>query len=89
MRLTNVSIKKYKSIEEPQSFEVDPTTTILVGMNESGKTSILECLASSCITLVDIPFSLKLVMNVLLPLWLLACWILASLYKFRNRFCIV
>ena len=48
--------------------------------------TILECLASSCITLVDMPFSLKLVMNVLLPECELACWILASLYKLRKDY---
>lgn len=47
MLLKNVRILKYKSIEVPQVFEVDPLITILVGMNESGKTSVLECIAKT------------------------------------------
>lgn len=47
MKLKKVTIHKYKSIEIEQSFEVENDITILVGMNESGKTSILETLAKS------------------------------------------
>ena len=45
IKLTKVEIHKYKSIEKTQIFNVDDKITTLVGMNESGKTSILEALA--------------------------------------------
>lgn len=45
--LKKVIIHKFKSIESDQTFEVEPDVTVLVGMNESGKTSILEALAKS------------------------------------------
>ena len=45
IRLTKATIHKYKCIEDTQEFAVEPDITILVGMNESGKTSILEALA--------------------------------------------
>ncbi len=47
MKLTNVTIEKYKSFETVQSFKVDPDVTILVGKNESGKTAALEALAKT------------------------------------------
>lgn len=47
IRLKNVTIHKYKCIENDNSFEVDDKVTVLVGMNESGKTSILEALAKT------------------------------------------
>lgn len=47
MKLQNIEIHKYKSIEKKQSFELDPDVTILVGMNESGKTAILESIAKT------------------------------------------
>lgn len=43
--LERVEIHKYKSIENTQTFDVDKGITILVGMNESGKTNVLEALA--------------------------------------------
>lgn len=45
--LKKVTIHKYKSIETDQTFEVEADTTVLVGMNESGKTSLLEGLAKT------------------------------------------
>ncbi|MCT7536519.1 AAA family ATPase [Aliarcobacter butzleri] len=45
IKLKKVEIHKYKSIEKTQIFNVDDKITTLVGMNESGKTSILEALA--------------------------------------------
>ena len=45
IKLTKATIYKYKSIENTQSFNVEPDITVLVGMNESGKTSILEALS--------------------------------------------
>lgn len=47
MKLKDVTIHKYKSIESDQNFQVENDVTVLVGMNESGKTSILEALAKS------------------------------------------
>lgn len=47
MKLKKVTIHKYKSIETEQSFDVDARITVLVGMNESGKTAILEAVAKS------------------------------------------
>jgi predicted ATPase len=45
IKLKNTMIQRYKCIENPQKFDVESDITILVGMNESGKTSILEALA--------------------------------------------
>jgi len=47
MKLKRVIIHKYKCIENPQKFEVEDDITILVGMNESGKTAILEVIAKT------------------------------------------
>lgn len=47
MKLKKVEIKKYKSFEESQKFEIEDDITILVGMNESGKTSALEAIAKT------------------------------------------
>ncbi|SKB64035.1 ATP-dependent nuclease [Daejeonella lutea] len=47
MKLINVKIHKYKSFEKEQSFEIKDDVTILVGMNESGKTSVLEAIAKT------------------------------------------
>ncbi len=45
--LKEVTIHKYKSIETDQTFSIDNDVTILVGMNESGKTSALEAIAKT------------------------------------------
>ena len=47
MKLINTVIHKYKSIESDQTFKVEDDVTILVGMNESGKTSVLEAIAKT------------------------------------------
>lgn len=47
MKLKNLKIHKYKCIETEQEFDIENDITILVGMNESGKTSVLEGLAKS------------------------------------------
>lgn len=47
MKLKNIKIHKYKCIESEQVFDVQDDITVLVGMNESGKTSILEALAKT------------------------------------------
>ena len=45
--LKNIEILKYKSFTTPQSIKIEDDITVLVGMNESGKTSVLECLAKT------------------------------------------
>ena len=47
MKLKKVEILKYKSYTEKQTFEVEKDITILVGMNESGKTAALEAIAKT------------------------------------------
>lgn len=47
MKLKKVEIHKYKSVSEKQEFLVEDDITILVGMNESGKTSALEVIAKT------------------------------------------
>ena len=47
MKLKDVIIHKYKSFETTQKFELENDITILVGMNESGKTSALEAIAKT------------------------------------------
>ncbi len=47
MKLTKATVHKYKCIDNDQSFAIEDGITVLVGMNESGKTSVLEALAKS------------------------------------------
>src|SRR5690554_40829 len=47
MKLIDVKIHKYKSFETAQEFKLESDITVLVGMNESGKTSALESLAKT------------------------------------------
>lgn len=47
MKLKEVTIHKYKSFETEQKFDLENDITILVGMNESGKTSALEVIAKT------------------------------------------
>jgi predicted ATP-dependent endonuclease of OLD family len=47
LKLKEVTIHKYKSFESDQKFDVKEDVTILVGMNESGKTSVLESIAKT------------------------------------------
>lgn len=47
MKLKEVTINKYKSFESAQNFGLENDITILVGMNESGKTSALEAMAKT------------------------------------------
>jgi len=47
IKLSKATIEKYKCIESAQSFEVESDVTVLVGMNESGKTAVLEALAKT------------------------------------------
>ena len=47
MKLTKVTIHKYKSFLTEQTYEVESQITRIVGKNESGKTVLLEALAKS------------------------------------------
>lgn len=47
IKLKKVLIKNYKSINSEQTFEVEDDITTIVGMNESGKTAILEAIAKT------------------------------------------
>jgi len=47
MKLIEITIHKYKSIEIDQKVEIENDITILVGMNESGKTAALESIAKT------------------------------------------
>jgi predicted ATP-dependent endonuclease of OLD family len=47
MKLKEVTVHKYKSFESKQKFDLENDITILVGMNESGKTSALEAIAKT------------------------------------------
>ena len=47
MKLINVEILKFKSFQTSQKFDIEKDVTILVGMNESGKTSALEAIAKT------------------------------------------
>lgn len=60
IKLKEVRIEKYKPIENQQSFETEDDVTVLVGMNESGKTSILEALAKSNYFDDDVKFKYNL-----------------------------
>jgi hypothetical protein len=44
MRLTSVLIENYKSIHDSGVVKIEPTVTVLVGQNESGKTAFLQAL---------------------------------------------
>ncbi len=47
IKLTQVKINKYKSIQKEQTVKIDSSITTIVGMNESGKTSFLTALAKT------------------------------------------
>jgi len=60
MLLTNVMIHKYKSFVSDQSIDVNEDVTILVGMNESGKTAALESIAKTNYFQADEDFQFNL-----------------------------
>ena len=47
MRLVSATVGPIKSIEKAAEVEIDPEVTVLVGMNESGKTVFLQALQKS------------------------------------------
>lgn len=44
MKLTHVSIQRYKNIVDKQRIDIEPDVTCFIGKNESGKTTILKAL---------------------------------------------
>ncbi len=44
MKLRRVTIQKFRNFVEPQTVEVEEDVTVLIGKNESGKTTILKAL---------------------------------------------
>jgi energy-coupling factor transporter ATP-binding protein EcfA2 len=44
VKLVTVTIQKFRNFVEPQHFTVEPDVTVLVGKNESGKTTLLKAL---------------------------------------------
>lgn len=47
IKLTQVTITKYKSIQKEQVVDIDSEITTIVGMNEAGKTSFLTAIAKT------------------------------------------
>ncbi len=47
MLLVHARVGPFKSINEPQAVDIDPDVTVLVGMNEAGKTVFLQALTKS------------------------------------------
>lgn len=48
MILTNVQLGPFRSINTPQNCTIDPKVTVLVGMNEAGKTVFLQGIHKAC-----------------------------------------
>lgn len=44
MKLVSATVGPFRSINEPQTVSIDPEVTVLVGMNEAGKTVFLKAL---------------------------------------------
>lgn len=47
MKLVKAKLRRYRSIEELEEFNIEPDVTCLVGKNESGKTATLQALYKS------------------------------------------
>ncbi len=47
IKLTKITIDKYKCYTEPQTFDINSNVTVLVGMNESGKSALLEVISKT------------------------------------------
>lgn len=60
MKLKKVEIHKYKSFESDQRFELNDGISVLVGMNESGKTATLEAIAKTNYFQADKQFKFNL-----------------------------
>lgn len=53
MIISEVKIKNFKSFGETFSIKLDPKLTILVGMNEAGKSTLLEAIHLACSGIFD------------------------------------
>jgi hypothetical protein len=47
MRLVSATVERFKSIDSMQEVRIEADVTVLVGMNESGKTAFLRALEKS------------------------------------------
>lgn len=56
IKLNQVKIDKYKSIQKQQTVTIDPAITTIVGMNEAGKTSFLTAIAKTNYFTTDADF---------------------------------
>jgi hypothetical protein len=56
MQLTSAKVGPFRSINSPQELPVDPSVTVLVGMNEAGKTVLLRALEKSADALGEAAF---------------------------------
>jgi len=61
IKLKQVVINKYKSIQKAQKINIDPAITTIVGMNESGKTSFLTALAKTNYFIADKDFEFDII----------------------------
>ena len=46
LKLVNVRITNYRSVEDSEASAAEPDVTCLVGKNESGKTNVLQAAAA-------------------------------------------
>ncbi len=56
MKLTKATVENFKSIEKSGDVPIDPSVTVLVGQNESGKTAFLEALNKARSAASDVKF---------------------------------
>lgn len=63
IKLIQVTVDKYKSIQKKQTIEINPSITTIVGMNEAGKTSFLTALAKTNYFTTDKDFEFDLVQD--------------------------
>ena len=61
IKLKRVVVNKYKSIQKPQTVDIDSAITTIVGMNESGKTSFLTALAKTNYFVADKDFEFDII----------------------------
>ena len=47
MKLVTANVGPFRSINEPQEVSIDSEVTVIVGMNEAGKTVLLKALHKS------------------------------------------
>lgn len=61
MRLTSITVQYFRNFVEPQTIEIEDDVTVLVGKNESGKTTILKALHRlNPANRVDVKFNLTI-----------------------------